>query len=324
MDCPVHILRAFTSTAVPALGNPAGVVLLENMPEAGVMQRIAIEAQQPITAFLEPRNDERSEFNIRYYDLNGRECHICGHATLAAVAQLKRMTKTLDGKDITFYLNPEQFAGHERYIKGHIYGESLGLDMRADTLKYMSDFLLYEKVASVLNVGILSINSIAFSPHHRDYIVELDNAETLLHAKPDFEAMKIMAAKGPFKHEGMITSCLAPPKSACDLHVRVFLPISGVNEDIACGSSSALLAPYWKQRGLNSSTNTYRILSVFSEGPEGHIGGVQKVALLPEQQTVAITAQARHERDLLVTLDNLVPNRPEYRNKVYTVLTFKK
>lgn len=90
MSASIDIVRVFTDERIPTLGNPAGVVLTGVLPSVETMRAIAIEAAQPMTAFVAPRGVRENVFDIRYYDLGGRVCHICGHATLAATASLAR------------------------------------------------------------------------------------------------------------------------------------------------------------------------------------------------------------------------------------------
>ena len=88
MKQTVSIFRVFTDNHLPTLGNPAGVVLSDQVLPVGDMKTIAIAANQPMTAFISPHKQKAHAYNIHYYDLGGRECHICGHATLATTAYL--------------------------------------------------------------------------------------------------------------------------------------------------------------------------------------------------------------------------------------------
>lgn len=90
MSQPVSIIHVFTDNEWPTLGNPAGVWVDDALPTKDDMAALAIKAGQPITAFLAPRGCITNAYDIRYYDLGGRVCHICGHATLAAAAHLQR------------------------------------------------------------------------------------------------------------------------------------------------------------------------------------------------------------------------------------------
>ena len=65
-------------------GNPAGVHLANNLPEAGEMQRIAAEVGYSETAFAAPTTDG---WRVRYFSPES-EVPFCGHATIALGAAL--------------------------------------------------------------------------------------------------------------------------------------------------------------------------------------------------------------------------------------------
>lgn len=302
MKYEVSIVNVFTHETTPTLGNPAGVVVSPAMLSEPEMKEIGIAAQQPITAFLSPVSETGTEYDIRYYDLGGRECHICGHATLAATAHLARMNSDLDGKDVVFHLNPELFEGQKKSLTTHVRGKELSIDLFPSKLRYETDPALYEKVASVLNIKTSDIDTVAFSVNIRDYVVALKDPDVLIRMKPDFKAMKAMAEDGPYTHEGLMVTCKAPPEdSGYDIYDRVFLPITGVNEDIACGSGNCSIIPLWHDHmGLNCGNKRYSALFPFPEGKKGCVGGIQVVEYSPEEQRITITAQAVYDKTISV------------------------
>lgn len=81
-----EILRLAAFTDDPAGGNPAGVVLGEELPPAADMQRIAAEIGYSETAFLAGDGGER--WTTRYYSPSA-EVAFCGHATIAAAVALR-------------------------------------------------------------------------------------------------------------------------------------------------------------------------------------------------------------------------------------------
>ena len=71
--------------ARPFSGNPAGVVLLEDLSDDAWMQGVANELAQAATAFLAP--GEQGTFHLRWFTPVA-EVALCGHATLAAAHRL--------------------------------------------------------------------------------------------------------------------------------------------------------------------------------------------------------------------------------------------
>lgn len=91
MEFPVFVANAFTADAHG--GNPAAIVLVPEFPETETMQKIAINLNQPMSAFLSsPPHQDPSEtsagFDVRWFSPTGIEIPLCGHATLAAAGLL--------------------------------------------------------------------------------------------------------------------------------------------------------------------------------------------------------------------------------------------
>lgn len=295
MTYQIGIVKAFTKSGAQTLGNPAGILItVAPLPEQE-MSRIAIEANQPMTSFLVPKNADMTDFDLRYYDLGGRECHICGHATVAATQFLLNIKTYPDNTHFTFHLNPSLFNGEEKTLKTRNRDDKIEIDLFPSLLREETDPALYQKISDVLRIDSADINSISFSTNVRDYVVGLKSPNTLLSMKPDFDAMKAMAESKHYAHEGLMVSAPAPKESGHDLYVRVFLPITGVNEDIACGSGNCSIVPYWFNKGLNADSRTYKAIFPFPEGPDGYIGGVQTVIYSPEDARITIISEAQQE-----------------------------
>ncbi|WP_164157058.1 PhzF family phenazine biosynthesis protein [Sandarakinorhabdus rubra] len=81
----MHIQRISAFTSNGAGGNPAGVVLTDQLPAPAVMQRIAAEVGYSETAFAAPMPD--GGWRVRYFAPD-MEVPFCGHATVALGAAL--------------------------------------------------------------------------------------------------------------------------------------------------------------------------------------------------------------------------------------------
>lgn len=79
-----HVDRIAAFSDGPQGGNPAGVVIADQMPAADEMQRIAAEVGYSETAFAAPEGDG---WRVRYFAPLG-EVAFCGHATIALGAAL--------------------------------------------------------------------------------------------------------------------------------------------------------------------------------------------------------------------------------------------
>lgn len=89
MSLPFYIVNAFTAT--PYGGNPAAVVFVSDLEDGPLLQNIASNFNQPMTAFLRavPEDgDNKDEPSTLTYDVrwftSGAEQPLCGHATIAS------------------------------------------------------------------------------------------------------------------------------------------------------------------------------------------------------------------------------------------------
>ena len=303
MSFVVDVINAFTDDEIPTLGNPAGVVVSNVMPSPEKMAEIGLRAKQPITSFVSRRDEEDYNFDVRYYDLGGRECHICGHATVAATAQLLRQNAGLDGSSIRFHLNPLYFDGEDKVLTTHIRGKKISIDLFPSILRAETSEAFLRKMVEALGIRSDDIDSAAFSINVRDFVVGLKTPDVLLQMKPDFIALKKMAEKGEFQHEGFMVSSPAPRNSGYDFLVRAFLPITGVNEDIACGSGNCSVVPYWHGKGMNVETRKYKAVFPYPSGPKGYVGGIQRIDFSPEQKRITITSQVKYIDSIAIEMD---------------------
>jgi len=99
----MDVLRLAAFSDGDAGGNPAGVAIADQLPEAADMQRIAAEVGYSETAFAAPSGER---WRVRYFSLES-EVPFCGHATIALGAALALrlgdgvFALRLNGADIT-------------------------------------------------------------------------------------------------------------------------------------------------------------------------------------------------------------------------------
>ena len=87
----VYVMDAFTDRLFG--GNQAGVVLVDKALEPEVMQQVAAELKHSETVFVEQGEDG---LHLRYFTPAG-EVDLCGHATVATFALLRRLGHIGDG-----------------------------------------------------------------------------------------------------------------------------------------------------------------------------------------------------------------------------------
>ena len=213
------VVDAFTDAVFR--GNPAGVCLSEEWPDAAVMQKIAAENRLSETAFVVPREG--------FYDLRWftpvQEVDLCGHATLGSAYV------------VSHFLEPEA-----QRIEFHTVSGTLTVE-RGGERRYILDFPAFraepagrppEHLAQILGAQPLGVY------RSRDFLVLLDSEETVRSLAPDFARMAELAAA-----EGVIVTSRG---ARTDFVSRCFYPKLGIPEDPVTGSAHCSLVPFWAER----------------------------------------------------------------------------
>ena len=89
----IYVMDAFAAKLFG--GNQAGVALPEGEVSDETMRLIAAELKHSETAFVWPRAD--GSVDLRYFTPAG-EVELCGHATIASFALLRRLGLLADGR----------------------------------------------------------------------------------------------------------------------------------------------------------------------------------------------------------------------------------
>lgn len=255
MNQQIFIVDAFTD--VPFKGNPAGVQLVEQPPEAARMQSIARELNFSETAFVCPEqdsNDSAECFSIRYFS-PVMEIPLCGHATLASAKVLFDLG----------HKSPIQFRTIEDRL---LMVKQLGdrLEMR---------FPLYQLQPATPPTPLLQALGIDQSLHtgfnHETGIlmVEIGCHQQLVNLKPDYRALLD-------SHDSINGVCItARGPDPFDFYSRFFWPWSGGHEDPVTGATHTFLTRYWSEK-LNK-----KVMNSFQASPRT---GQMEVEVVDDQQ----------------------------------------
>ncbi len=228
MKLPLYVLDAFTSEVFR--GNPAAVVVSERALPADLMQAIAAENNLAETAFVVPQG---SIFAIRWFTPTV-EIDLCGHATLAAAAALRRFGHTAsDVIDFTCASGPLTVTRS---------GDRLALDFPSRPAAVRP---LAADVTAALGAAPLELHQA------KAMMAVFATEEEIKALRPSFE----LVAKQP--GYGFIVTA---PGRTSDFVSRFFAPQSGVPEDPVTGSAHCTLIPYWSAR-LGKKTLAARQLS---------------------------------------------------------------
>ena len=247
----IYQIDAFTNKIFK--GNPAGVCILPGPADEQWMQDIAMEMNLAETAFIYRSDDG---FNLRWFTPE-TEVNLCGHATLASAHILWETGLLKNEDEAVFFTKSGRLSARKdgEYIILNFPTEK---DMQIETP---------EELKKSLKVPILYTGQ-----NRMDYIVEVDNEETVRNLEPDLEIMKRLNTRGV-----IVTSRSANPEY--DFVSRFFAPGAGIPEDPVTGSAHCCLGPYWEKRLGKIELTSYQAskrggtLKVTINGDRVFIGG---------------------------------------------------
>ncbi|WJV17903.1 PhzF family phenazine biosynthesis protein [Rossellomorea marisflavi] len=229
------IVDAFTD--VPFGGNPAGVVLVDEMDES-FMQLFARELGYSETAFVERKSD--SSFHARFFTPN-TEVDLCGHATIAAFTVLLDKGLVADGRSYIMKTGAGDITVHL----------SNGRIMMEQAPPSLGD--LFEDVVEL--AGLLGIEASyiggslpprAVSTGLMDLMVPVMSKLALDSINPDMKALAAYQKKHGL--EGIHAFTLDTTDAlACS---RNFSPLYGIDEESATGTASGAMTYYLYYYGV--------------------------------------------------------------------------
>lgn len=215
----------------PFTGNPAAICLLDEWPEDGLMQDIAMENNLAETAFLVKEEGKgEGHYHLRWFT-PAVEVDLCGHATLASAHALWRhygegaatltfatrsgaliVSKGPDGLiEMDFPSNPVSKALPDDFSNAMI-----GKEATESFISGTYPFLVLSDEAAVLGLNYADI---------------------------DFKV-----AENAGLHAALIVTAPANGGSGADCVSRFFAPYAGIPEDPVTGSIHTSIVPYWAKK----------------------------------------------------------------------------
>ncbi len=221
-----YVVDAFASQLFK--GNPAGVCILDEWPNAALMQAIAAENNLAETAFVVKRDG--------YYDLRWFtpevEMDLCGHATLASAFVVANFVDA----------NAARMDFHTRSGVLSVAKSGALYEMDFPSRKPIRTTAIDSKqVAEALGAAPLELWQ------SRDLLVLVESEEQVRALIPDFEQLKRI----PDCFAVIVTarSDAATAKGEeVDFVSRFFAPNAGIPEDPVTGSAHSTLIPFWAER----------------------------------------------------------------------------
>jgi len=213
-------------------GNPAGVMISDELPEDNEMRRIAAEVGYSETAFAMPLGDS---WRVRYFSPES-EVPFCGHATIALGAALAQQQG--DG------VFPLILNNAEITVEGSHDGDAVSAALQSPPTRSepISDALLSEVLALFaytcddLNPDLPPARAHGGADH---LVLTLNTREALAAMHYDLSSGRELMTR-----EGLITILFAWAETPRLFHTRNPFASGGVYEDPATGAATAAFAGF--------------------------------------------------------------------------------
>lgn len=231
-----YVMDAFS--AVVFGGNQAGVVLPDRQLSDEVMQKIAAEFKHSETAFVRVEDD--GSVTLRYFTPAG-EVDLCGHATIASFALLRRTDRIGDGV----------YTAHTRAaeLQIRVNGETVWMDMAPPvllrTLEEGEWVELYESYGLSVDDRPDGFVPKIVSTGLADIMMPVRDHETLMRAVQD--ERKVTELSKRYDVTGVHMFCVG---DNCTAYCSNYAPLYDIPEECATGTSNGALTYYLWLQGL--------------------------------------------------------------------------
>jgi len=205
-------------------GNPAGVVLLDEMPSAEEMYTVAKEVGYSETA------KQGSDWRVRYFSPES-EVPFCGHATIALGALL---AKEFGTKKYNLELNEANIT-----VEGFVNQGQYSASLTSPETRYS----LLEKEQLESTLELFSLHRSQLNQRYQPAFIHGGSNHYLfiLNSREDLSVMEydLDAGRKFMNEQDLITVMFAVEESPTKFHVRNAFASGGVYEDPATGAAAA-------------------------------------------------------------------------------------
>lgn len=230
----VYVMDSFSDRIFD--GNQAGVVLADKALEPAVMQQVAAELKHSETAFVWQTEEGN---RLRYFTPAG-EVDLCGHATVAVFALLRRLGRIEDGT--------HKALTRAGALEIEVSGETVWMDMAPPkTLGILPEESweeLYGAYGLTLEDRPADLPPEIVSTGLADIMMPVRDHETLLRAVQNERTVTELSRR--FDVTGVHMFCLGEEAVYCSN----FAPLYDIPEECATGTSNGALTYYLYERSL--------------------------------------------------------------------------
>ena len=230
----VYVMDSFSDRIFG--GNQAGVVLADKALEPAVMQQVAAELKHSETPFVWQTGEGN---RLRYFTPAG-EVDLCGHATVAVFALLRRLGRIEDGT--------HKALTRAGALEIEVSGETVWMDMAPPkTLGILPEESweeLYGAYGLTLEDRPADLPPEIVSTGLADIMMPVRDHETLLQAVQNERTVTELSRR--FDVTGVHMFCLGEEAVYCSN----FAPLYDIPEECATGTSNGALTYYLYERSL--------------------------------------------------------------------------
>ena len=232
----IYVMDAFAARLFG--GNQAGVVLPKHPLDDGAMQQIAAEFKHSETAFAAMEPD--GSVTLRYFTPAG-EVELCGHATIASFALLRRLGLLADGRHVA-----HTKAGD---LQISVDGDVVWMDMAPP--RWLGELTRVEWEPLYRAFGLTGadrprdLTPQIVSTGLADIMMPVRDRETLLRARQNETLVAELSRRQ--KVTGVHMFCLG---DGCTAYCSNYAPLYDIPEECATGTSNGALTYYLYLRDI--------------------------------------------------------------------------
>ncbi len=222
-------------TRKPFMGNPVAVILDGGALSTEQMQQIANWTNLSETTFVVPVTEPGADYHVRIFTPNA-ELPFAGHPTIGTAHALLEagMVTAKDGVLVQ--------QCRKGLISLKVEDALISLRMPEPAITPLTgaqcdelDAILGLRVDRALTPCLIDVGA-------RWVVAQVESAQAVLDARPDFVRMKEQDNKG--HHTGVVIFGPHPDGHVTRIEIRAFAPAHGIDEDPVCGSGSGCVGAF--------------------------------------------------------------------------------
>lgn len=280
-------------SAIPNMGNPAGVVLDgEGLTEAQMLE-VAEKVGFNETAF--PLRSNKADLRIRFFT-PGHEINLCGHATMATLYALK--TKGMLGNKT--HLTIETKAGVLPISFNS--NDGLQISMRQAEPQFQEFNGSRQELAQAMGLQADDIETglptLYGSTGTWTLLIPMKNLNAFTRMQPDNQQFPNVLQAMP--RASLHPFCLETRNPEAHMHARHFSsPFSGTIEDPVTGTASGVMGAYYAQY-IDPKADSLKLL--IEQGHELGRDGKVQVSVSENGKRIEITGNAVYVKEFQVSI----------------------